>query len=201
MDQPALRRSHSACPPMRPDAAGPRKGAGGRLDRKRRRRRRRFHVGRAQRRRSRPTYVTQPREFVTVIVTPPPRVAAQLTLSPRMRATTGRPATATCARCGAKASSTVTSDPRAATAALREAAIGAPQRARQHHDEIASLTTLAPAWSVAFGGPASARAAISGTTCERYRGDRKKEFGARRKIRPSSANPDVESAPSEGEPE
>lgn len=112
----------------------------------------------------RPTYVTQPRRPVTLIVTPPPERARQL-ISRSWRSTrTGRPATATRAVLGANAKSTRTSPPRATTAVLVDAAIGAPQCRPQHHDDTASGTVLVPAVSDARGGDASATAIRSPIT-------------------------------------
>ena len=89
------------------------------------------------------------------------------------------PAIATRTCLGVNASRTVTSDPRAATAVFLARANGAPQRALQHHDESTSGTVEDPVDSVAFGGPASASAAMSATTKKRYRASRKKEFARR----------------------
>src|SRR5581483_9889483 len=133
----------------------------------------RFRAVPGQRTRSRPTYVTQPRELVTVTVTPPPRAAGQLSSCPWTTTVTGRPAISTRARFGVNVNSTATSDPCAATAVFFEAAIGAPQRPRQHHDETARRTCVDPVRRNAFGGPASATAARSATMGERYRGAEK----------------------------
>ncbi len=100
-------------------------------------------------------------------VRPPPAAARQLTVSPLIVAATVRPATVTRARVGVNASSTVTVDPRAATAARRDGAIGAPHRERQHHDDTASRVVPADVLRTAFGGPASAAAAASAITGSR----------------------------------
>jgi hypothetical protein len=112
-------------------------------------------------------------------VTPPPRVAAQLTRRPLVVTVTCFPAITTRTCLGANASRTVTSDPRAATAVRFTAAKGAPHRAFQHHDEMTSGPVADAVEIVAFGGPARASAAINATTNERYRAFRRKEFARR----------------------
>jgi hypothetical protein len=111
-------------------------------------------------------------------------VARQLSTRPCTVAGTVCPAIATRACVGTNARSTLTSEPRTATAAFVEAAIGAPHRAAQHHDEMASGLRPEPVTSFAFGGPASATATSSATTDERYRG--RLEEGVRAAVRNSS---------------
>ena len=123
--------------------------------------------------------MTQPRGPVTCTVTPPPRAAPQLTRPPLVVTATCFPAIATRTCLGENASRTVTSDPRAVVAVFLAVANGAPQRALQHHDESTSGTVADAVESVAFGGPASASAAINATTEKRYRDARKKEFARR----------------------
>lgn len=93
---------------------------------------------------TRPTYVTQPRGPATFSVSPPPRVTRQETSLPRATTATGVPATASRARVGANASSACSVAPRATTATLVAAEIGAPQREPQHHEEMASGTRTEP---------------------------------------------------------
>jgi hypothetical protein len=84
--------------------------------------------------------VIQPLAAVTLIVIPPARVATQVSAPPWRVSFTGDPATATRALVGANASWTRTVEPRRTIAVFVEAAIGAPQRGRQHHDDTASGT-------------------------------------------------------------
>ena len=116
--------------------------------------------------------MTQPRGLVTCTVRPPPRAAGQLIARPLELTFTCFPAIATRACLGTNPSWTLTSDPRAASAVRFDAANGAPHFAFQHHDDTVSGTVPADVVSVAFGGAASASAATSATTRERYRGRR-----------------------------
>lgn len=145
--------------------------------------------------------MTQPCGPVAWTVTPPPRAAAQLITRPRVTTATCFPAIATRTCRGTNPSPTDTVEPGAVTAVFFADENGAPQRAFQHHDDMTSGTLPDDVASVARGGPASTRAAISATTEKRYRGSRKKDFGRRRKNHPSSAKPAVKSAASEGEPD
>ena len=112
----------------------------------------------------------------------------QLTRPPLVVTATCFPAIATRTCLGENASRTVTSDPRAAVAVFLAVANGAPQRALQHHDESTSGTVADAVESVAFGGPASASAAISATTEERYRGLGRRSSHADEKITPLRRN-------------
>ena len=111
--------------------------------------------------------MTQPRGPVACTVTPPPRDAGQLTRRPCVATVICLPAIATRTCRGTNASPTDTVAPRAAVATFRVDENGAPQWAFQHHDERTSGTLAVGVESVAFGGAASASAAISATTDER----------------------------------
>jgi hypothetical protein len=88
--------------------------------------------------------VIQPGRAVTAIVIPPAFAARQDTRLPLVSARWGTPSTATRARVGANVKTTVTVEPRRTVAVRFDAEIGAPQRDRQHQDEIASGTRAVP---------------------------------------------------------
>ncbi len=88
--------------------------------------------------------MTQPFAVVTLTVIPPARVARHVISRPLVAARSRTPATATRTRVGANFSSMRTVLPRETVAVRVEAAIGAPQWAPQHHEEIASGTRFAP---------------------------------------------------------
>jgi len=99
--------------------------------------------------------MTQPLGDLTLIVMPPAWVAGQAISRPLVVAGSRTPATATLARLGTNPNSTRTVPPRETVAVRVEAAIGAPQCAPQHHDEIASGTRFAPTLTYAAGGRAT----------------------------------------------
>ena len=86
---------------------------------------------------------------------PPAWVARHVISRPLAVAGCRTPATATLTRVGTNPNSTRTVEPRETVAVRVEAAIGAPQCAPQHHDEIASGTRFAPALTYAAGGRAT----------------------------------------------
>jgi hypothetical protein len=88
--------------------------------------------------------MTQPFAVATFTVIPPWRVARHVISRPLVSARTWTPATAIRTRVGRKFNSMRTVVPREAVAVRVEAEIGAPQRAPQHHEEMASGTRFAP---------------------------------------------------------
>ena len=87
---------------------------------------------------------------------PPPRRAVHESSLPLRRTAAGTPPTVTFTDRGTNFSSTRTVWPSRATATPLLAAIGAPQRLRQHQEEIASGTCPAVVRSDAEGGAAVA---------------------------------------------
>src|SRR6266404_4733150 len=101
--------------------------------------------------------MTQPRRYFTLTVSPPARVAVQLTSRPCAAGVTRAPATLTVTATGANFSSTRTGFPRATRTRRPVLPSGAPHRASQHQDVIPSGTCAVPVATYAAGGAAAPR--------------------------------------------
>src|SRR6476661_6393793 len=111
--------------------------------------------------------MTQPRKYLTLSVSPPARVAVQVTSRPCAVGLTRPPATVTVTATGSNFNSTRTGVPRATRTRRPVLPSGAPHRASQHQDVIPSGTCELPVSTYAAGGAAAPRSkTASASTAE-----------------------------------